>query len=53
MGIGIKEDVLGTFGLLDFTMLWPVLTWRFLKLTKHVFNFPIFFGPQETADTGA
>jgi len=27
------RQVLGAFGLLDFTMLWPVLTWRaFLNL---------------------
>jgi len=27
------SQVLGVFGLLDFTMLWPVLTWRaFLNL---------------------
>jgi hypothetical protein len=35
----------GAFGLLDFTMLWPVLFWReFWKLgTVYFFNFPIFF----------
>jgi hypothetical protein len=31
------NQVLGTFGLLDFTMLWPVLTWRVLKLMNHLF----------------
>jgi hypothetical protein len=30
VGTGTKEmsQVLGAFGLLDFTMLWPVLAWR-------------------------
>jgi hypothetical protein len=35
MGMGKKEDEsnIRMFGLLDFTMLWPVLTWRaFLSL---------------------
>jgi hypothetical protein len=44
--------VLGTFGLLDFTMLWPVLAWRtFWNLwTVYFFNFPIFFMLQWNAD---
>ena len=39
------SPVLGTFGLLDFTMLRPVLAWRaFWNLwTAYLFNFPIFF----------
>jgi hypothetical protein len=39
------SQVLGAFGLLDFTMLWPVLTWQeFWNLwTIYFFNFPIFF----------
>jgi hypothetical protein len=39
------SQVLGTFGLLDFTVLWPVLTWRVLRnvRTIYFFNFPIFF----------
>jgi len=44
---------LGAFGLLDFTMLLPVVTWRaFLNLrTVYFFNFPHFsFGLQPTAD---
>jgi hypothetical protein len=60
------NQVLGVFGVLDFTMLWPVLAWRaFCNLrTIYVFNFPTFWGrrcePQitetmdaESADTGA
>ena len=48
MGVwGQREmsQVLGAFGLLDFTMLGPVLTWRaFWNLwTIYFFNFPIFF----------
>jgi hypothetical protein len=27
LSTGAKEDGLGAFGLLDFTMLWPVLAW--------------------------
>ena len=40
------SQVLGAFGLLDFTMLRPVLAWRaFWNLwTYYFFNFPIFFG---------
>jgi len=52
------SQVLGAFGLLDFTLLWPVLAWRaFGNLgTVYVFNFPIFSGRgkqrlTETADT--
>jgi hypothetical protein len=39
-------QVLGGFGLLDFTMLRPVLSWRaFLKLMNRLFfNFPYFWG---------
>jgi hypothetical protein len=39
------SQVLGMFGLLDFTMLWPVLAWwAFLNLwTTYFFNFEIFF----------
>jgi len=39
------SEVLDAFWLLDFTMLWPVLTWRaFLKLLNvYFFNFPYFF----------
>ena len=39
------SQVLDASGLLDFTMLWPVLTWRaFWKLwTVYYFNFPNFF----------
>ena len=39
------SQVMGTFGLLDFTMLWPVVTWRaFGNLwTIYFFNFPNFF----------
>jgi len=53
------SQVLGTFGLLDFTMLRPILAWRvFLNLwTVYFFNFPNFFPGRsqpwinETADT--
>jgi hypothetical protein len=55
------SQVLGEFGLLDFTMLWPVLTWcAFCYLrTIYFFNFLIlfFWGGQgkpwitETVDT--
>jgi hypothetical protein len=50
------SQVLGMFGLLDFTMLQPVLAWcAFLNLwTVYFFNFPIFLGgPRitETTDT--
>jgi hypothetical protein len=46
------SQVLGLFGLLDFTMLWSVLAWRaFWNLwTVHFFNFPIFF--QATVNRG-
>ena len=46
------SKLLGAFGLLDFTMLRPVLAWRaFWNLwTVYFFNFPIFFGPRPTAD---
>ena len=39
------SQVLSAFGLLDFTMLRPVLAWRaFLNLrTVYFFNFPNFF----------
>jgi hypothetical protein len=39
------SQVLGAFGLLDCTMLWPFLTWHaFLNLwTVYFFNFPHFF----------
>ena len=39
------SQVMGAFGLLDSTMLRPVLAWRaFLNLlTVYLFNFPIFF----------
>ena len=50
-----RSQVLGAFGLLDFTMSRPVLAWRgFWNLwTVYFFNFPIFFfGPRQTADTG-
>ena len=40
-----RSQVLGAFGLLDFTMSRPVLAWRgFWNLwTVYFFNFPIFF----------
>jgi hypothetical protein len=40
------SQVLGVFGLLDFTILQPFLAWRvFLNLrTTYFFNFPNFFG---------
>jgi hypothetical protein len=46
------SQVLGTFGLLDFTMLWPFsLGVRFGTYeTIYFFNFQIFFRPQYTAD---
>jgi hypothetical protein len=47
------SQVLGMFGLLDFTMLQPVFTWHvFWNLwTVYIFNFSIFFfGPWWTAD---
>jgi hypothetical protein len=51
VGIGTKKmsQVLGTFGLLDFTVLWPVLTWHvFLnKPTIYFFNFKIYSGCSE------
>jgi len=49
------SQVLGAFGLLDFTMLQLVLAWRaFWNLwTVYFFNFPFFFGPPWTADKGA
>jgi hypothetical protein len=54
VGTGTKENVsntyicmhiLGAFGLLDFTMLRPVLIWRAVwnLWTVHLSNFPIFF----------
>ena len=47
VGTGTKNmgQVLGAFGLLDFTMLWPFLAWHaFWNLwTVNFFNFPIFF----------
>jgi hypothetical protein len=44
MGQKTMSQVLGAFGLLDFTVLWPVLAWRaFLNLqTDYFFNFPNF-----------
>jgi len=53
------SQVLGTFGLPDFTMLRPVLAWRtFLNLrTVYFFDFPNFFSGSsqllitETMDT--
>ena len=47
------SQVLGAFGLLDFTMLRPVLAWRtFFNLwTVYFFNFPIFFRAAPTAGT--
>jgi len=44
------SQVPGAFGLLDFTMLRPVLAWRtFWKLwTFYFFNFPNFFGPRQS-----
>jgi hypothetical protein len=50
------SQVLGTFGLLDFTMLWSVLAWRAFRnlQTVYFFNFQFFFGLiTETADMGA
>jgi hypothetical protein len=46
------SQVMGAFGLLDFTMLRPVLAWRFFwnLWTVYFFNFPIFFGPRWTAN---
>ena len=46
------RQVLGAFGLLDFTTLRPVLAWgEFWDLwTVYFFNFPNFFGQQQTAD---
>jgi hypothetical protein len=39
------SQVLSTFGLLDFNMLWPVLAWSAFRnlWTVYFFNFPIFF----------
>jgi hypothetical protein len=39
------SQVLGAFGLLDFTMLWPVLVCHAFRnlWTVYSFNFPIFF----------
>jgi hypothetical protein len=52
------SQILGAFGLLDFTMLQPVLDWRVLKLINRIFlKFSIFFSGRgkpritETADT--
>jgi hypothetical protein len=66
MSVGTKEDELSTgrFGVLDFTMLWPVLLGtRFETYELFFFKFQIFSGcgkPQitetvdtESADTGA
>jgi hypothetical protein len=46
-GQRMMSQVLDVFGLLDFTMLRPVLAWRvFLNLlTVYFFNFPNFGGP--------
>jgi hypothetical protein len=43
------SQVLNAFGLLDFTMLRPVLAWRsFLNLrTVYFFNFPYFFSDRD------
>ena len=49
------SQVLDAFGLLDFTMLRPVLAWRaFWKLwAVYFFNLPNFLGgPRQTSDTG-
>jgi len=50
MGTGTKEDESSTsaFGLLDFTVLRPVLAWRAFRnlRTVYFFNFPNFFGPR-------
>jgi hypothetical protein len=50
--------VTGTFGLLDFTMLWPILAWHtsWNLRTIYLFNFPLFLDRgklwmTETADT--
>ena len=46
------NQVLGAFGMLDFTMLRPVLAWRaFLFLWTVYLIFQMFFGPRPTADT--
>jgi hypothetical protein len=59
------SQVLGAFGLLDFTSLQPVLAWRVFQnlQTIYFFNFQIFSGhsklritettDNESADTGA
>jgi len=46
-------EVLGAFGLLDFTMLRPVLAWRaFLNYETCIsLILQFFFGPRPTADT--
>jgi hypothetical protein len=36
------NQVLGAFGLLEFTMLRPVLAWRILKLMNRLFLYLIF-----------
>jgi hypothetical protein len=49
----MMSQLLGAFGLVDITMLRPVLAWRaFLNLwTMYFFTFPLFFsGPWPTAD---
>jgi hypothetical protein len=42
------SQVLGAFGLLDFTMLWPILAWRAFRNLRTIYflNYPNFFGPQ-------
>jgi hypothetical protein len=42
------SQVLGTFELLDFAMIWPFLAWWVVwnSRTIYLFNFPIFFWPQ-------
>jgi hypothetical protein len=42
------SEVLGAFGLLDFTMLRPVLAWRAFEnlRTVYLFNFQFFGGPR-------
>ena len=46
------SQVRGTFGMLDFTMLQPVLVWRaFLKFEPFISLISeIFFGPRSTAE---
>jgi hypothetical protein len=49
---GSMSQVLGTLGLLNFTMLRPVLAWQAFwnLLTVYFCNFPIFFRPRWTVD---